>query len=62
MGKRRLYKAERIHTLGTPESERLKVAALNLFDPTAPPPSQKLVFFNCDPEGEGDYSALSHGR
>ncbi len=37
MENRRLYKAECIHRLGTPEYERLKVAALNLFHPTAPP-------------------------
>jgi len=30
MGNRRLYKIECLHTLGTPESERLKVTALNL--------------------------------
>jgi hypothetical protein len=29
--------------LGTPESERLKVTALNLFHPTAPPPFKKSV-------------------
>jgi hypothetical protein len=31
MGNRRLHKIERFHTLGTPESERLKVTALNLW-------------------------------
>jgi len=31
--------------LGTPESERLKVTALNLFHPTASPPFQKWGFF-----------------
>ncbi len=30
--------------LGTPESERLKVTALNLFHPTASPPFKKWVF------------------
>jgi hypothetical protein len=48
MGNHRLYKAECIHTLGTPESERLKVAAPSLFHPTAFPLSQKLVSFHCD--------------
>jgi len=45
MGNDRLHKIERFHTLGTPESERLKVAALNLFHPTASPPFQKVGFF-----------------
>ncbi|OGP79735.1 MAG: hypothetical protein A2V86_12210 [Deltaproteobacteria bacterium RBG_16_49_23] len=40
-----MYKIECFHTLGTPESERLKVAALNLFHPTASPPFQKVGFF-----------------
>jgi hypothetical protein len=44
MGNHRLYKTERLHVLGTPGSERLKVAALNLFHPTASPPFQKAVF------------------
>jgi hypothetical protein len=30
MGNCQLYKIERFHTVGTPESERLKVTALNL--------------------------------
>ncbi len=45
MGNHRLYNAERIHALGTPESERLKVTALNLFHPTAPPLLQELFLF-----------------
>ena len=45
MGNRPLYKIERIHMLGTPESEGLKVAALNLFHPTASPPLQHVSFF-----------------
>jgi hypothetical protein len=44
MGNRRLYKIECLHTLGTPESERLKVTALNLFHPTASPFFQKVCF------------------
>jgi hypothetical protein len=45
MGDRRLYKIECLHMLGTPESERLKVTALNLFHPTTPPPLQEVGFF-----------------
>jgi hypothetical protein len=48
MENRRLYKAEYIHTLGTPESERLKVAALNLFRPPASPLFRKAVLSYCD--------------
>ena len=43
MGNRRLYETECIHTPGTPEFERLKVTALNLFHPTASPPFQKVA-------------------
>jgi hypothetical protein len=32
MGNRPLYQIECLHTLGTPESERLKVTALNLWE------------------------------
>jgi hypothetical protein len=46
MGDRRLYKIERFHTPGTPESERLKVTALNLFRPTAAPPFPKNRSFH----------------
>ncbi len=46
MGNRRLYKIECLHTLGTSESEQLKVTALNLFHPTASPPFQKVGFFD----------------
>jgi len=45
MGNRRFYIIECLHTLGTAESERLKVTALNLFHPTASPPFQKVGFF-----------------
>ncbi len=44
MGNRRLYKIKYFHTLGTPESERLKVTALNLFHPTASPSLKKVGF------------------
>jgi len=42
--------------LGTPESERLKVTALNLLHPTASPPLQKWGFFilRHSLEGEGN--------
>jgi hypothetical protein len=56
MGNRRLYKIECLHNLDTPESERLKVTALNLFHPTASPPFQNVGFFYIatqPPEGEG---------
>jgi hypothetical protein len=46
MGNRRLHKAKRIHMLGTPESERLKVAALNLFHPTTFPLFERIGFFH----------------
>ena len=46
MGNRHLYKIECFHTLGTPESERLKVTALNLFHPTASPLFQNVGFFH----------------
>ncbi len=44
MGNRRLYKIECFHKLGTLESERLKVTALNLFHPTTSPLSKESVF------------------
>jgi len=44
MGNCHLYKNECFNTLGMPESERLKVTALNLFHPTASPPFQKVGF------------------
>jgi hypothetical protein len=45
MGNRRVYNTKCIHMLGAPESERLKVTALNLFHPTASPPVQRVGFF-----------------
>ena len=45
MGNYHVHQIECFHTLGTPESERLKVTALNLFHPTASPPFQKVDFF-----------------
>jgi len=46
MGNRRFYKIACFHALGTPKSERLKVAALNLFHPTASPPFRKVGYFH----------------
>jgi hypothetical protein len=57
MGNGRLHKIERFHTLGTPESKRLNVTALNLFYPTASPPFQKVGVFHITTqslEGEGE--------
>jgi hypothetical protein len=45
MGNRRLYNTKCIQMLGTPESERLDVTALNLFHPTASPSFQRVGFF-----------------
>jgi len=55
MENRRFHKIECLQTLGTAESERLKVTALNLFHPTASLPSQKWVSSYCNqsPKGEG---------
>jgi hypothetical protein len=56
MGNRRLYKIECLHMLGTRESDRLKVTALNLFYPTASPPFQKVSSFEPPPmETKGCY-------
>jgi hypothetical protein len=46
MGNRHLYKIEGLHILGIPESERLKVTALNLFYPTASFLFQNDAFFH----------------
>ena len=43
MGNHRLSRIKCFHTLGTPESERLKVTALNPFHLTASPTLKKLV-------------------
>jgi len=54
MQDRRLYEIECFHTLGTSESERLKVTALNLFHPTVSPPlSEESVFSYCDTVSKG---------
>jgi hypothetical protein len=45
MGNRHVHKIECLQTLGTSESERQKVTALNLFYPTASPPFAKGRFF-----------------
>jgi hypothetical protein len=53
MGNRRLHKIECFHNVGTLESERLKVTALNLFHPTASPPFLKNLFFHIATGEEG---------
>jgi hypothetical protein len=45
MGNSHFYKIESLDTLGAPDSERIKVTALNLFHPTASPPFQNVGFF-----------------
>ncbi len=40
--------------VGDPESNRLKVAALNLFHPTASPLLREAVFSYCDTASEGE--------
>ena len=57
MGNRHLYKIECFHALGIPESEQIKVTALNLFHPTASPPFQNvgiLCIVTQPPSGESD--------
>ncbi len=49
-----MYKIECLHMLGTPESERLKVTALDLFHPTVSPLFEKLIFLYCDTVSEGE--------
>jgi hypothetical protein len=44
MGNHRWLKIVCLHRIGDSEFKRLKVAALNLFYPTASPPSQKVGF------------------
>jgi len=58
MGNRRLYKIERFHALGTSESERLKVTALNLFHPTAPPrlPKDRFLYVATQPLWAGSFT------
>jgi hypothetical protein len=46
MGNRHLYKIECFHAVGTPESEELKVTALNLFHPTTSPSFKMSVSFH----------------
>jgi hypothetical protein len=70
MGDRHLYKIECFDTLGTPESERLKVTALpspkrfaqaglNLFHPTASPLFQNVGFFHIVTQSLGGESGGS---
>jgi hypothetical protein len=62
MGNRRLDKIERFHTPGTFESERLKVAALNLFHPTASPPFPENRLFQIATQSRrGEGRGEGHG-
>ncbi len=61
MGNRRLYKIECLHTLGTPESEGLKVAALNLLHPTASPLFQKVGFIHIVRQSLGEREGMRGG-
>ena len=45
MGNRHVHQVECLQTLGTSESGRQKVTALNLFYPTTSPPFAKSRFF-----------------
>jgi len=45
MGNRHVHQIECLQTLGTSESGRQKVTALNLFYPTTSPPFAKSRFF-----------------
>ena len=56
MRNRLLHKIECIDTLDKPESERLKVTALNLFHPTTSSPLRESWFFHIvtqSPKGRG---------
>ncbi len=53
MGNRRLYKIECLQTLGTSESERLKVTALNLFTRPPLPLVQKSVLSYFETASDG---------
>jgi hypothetical protein len=53
-GNRRLYQAECIHVLVTPESERLKITALSLLHPTASPPFPRGWFLHIATQPHGE--------
>jgi len=54
MGSRHVHEIECLQTLGTSESGRRKVTALNLFYPTASPPlCKKPVYWHCDTASKG---------
>ena len=50
-----MYRIEHFPTLGTSESERLKVTALNLFHPTASPrlPKDRFLYVATQPHRAG---------
>jgi hypothetical protein len=65
IGIRLLYKIGSFHTLGTPESEQLKVTALNLFHPTTSPFFENVCFFHIATQslmGEPACHALGRDR
>ena len=66
MGNERWFKIECFHEVANPESKRLKVAALNLFHPTAPPLFLMAGFFilrhNLQGEGEGGDGVRGRGK
>jgi hypothetical protein len=45
MGNRLLWEIKCLHGIGAPGFERIKVAARNLFHPTASTPDRKVGFF-----------------
>ena len=60
MGNRRSYKVECLHRLGTSESERIKVPALNFFHPTTSPPFQKVGFFHIVTQSQRERVNFGH--
>ncbi len=64
MGDRHFYRIECLHMLGTPESERLKVTALNLFHPTGPPSFQEvgILILRHSLLSKGEVACLPVGR
>ena len=63
MGKYRWLKSECLHVVGDLESKRLKVAALNLFHPTASPFCEEPCFhIATQPLDGGGRACLPVGR
>ena len=53
MGNERWFEIECFHRIADPESKRLKVAALNLFHPTASPLFLRAFFSYYDTASQG---------